>query len=206
MGPRLSILICTLERRRVKFLKLLSLLLPQLTDEIEVIALWNSGGEIGTLRQTLLEAAQGEYVCFIDDDDEIPDYYCEEILNALGEDYVGFQVQVFNDGFELKRAHHGTQFPVWDEDDKGYYRQVTHLNPVRRELALKGTFKGQMGEDANWAKEVSPHVKTQVYIDKVMYKYYHDTRDSSFGGDEQFKLHLERPVIDNKHFKYLEIT
>lgn len=186
---KLSILIATLGRRHKQFRTLLSELMPQIekyTGQIEVIALHNNGElTIGEYRQALLEAAQGEYVCFVDDDDKLPDYYCKEIMKAIKRkpDYIGFKVKLTNNDIERPTAFHSLQFPGWYQDVNGYYRGVTHLNPIKRELALRGNFTQLTGagEDEGWAVQVRPFVKTEEYIDKFMYFYRHDTEDSHFG-------------------------
>lgn len=209
MNPKLSILIATLGRRNEKFHGLLNQLLPQLDDtlgEVEVVAYWNNGEKsIGEIRQALLREAKGDYVCFVDDDDMIADDYCIQILNALGKDYVGFKVQLYNDGKRMPVSYHSLKYEKWSQDWEGYYRNVTHLNPIRREIALKGKFsRDGAGEDHSWAEMVAPYTKTENFIDKVLYFYYHNYEDSSFGPDNRPKPTKEftRPVVNYKHFRY----
>lgn len=207
---KLSILIATLGRRGYRFLNLLSLLMPQVEKydgQIEVLAYWNNGEvSIGEIRRSLMESAVGEYVCFIDDDDSVPGYYCAEIMEAIEEhpDYVGFKVQFFNEGVEAKPVFHSIMYNRWHEDERGYYRGVTHLNPIKREIALQGDFgNGGIGEDAKWARSVTPLVKTEKYVDKVMYQYYHDKSDTSFGGDIKPDGNYKRPTVTYKNFSFL---
>lgn len=205
---KLSILIATQGRRNDQLRRLLAKLMPQVRKhkgEIEVVAYWNNGEKpIGIIRQELLEEARGEYVCFIDDDDDIPDYYCDEIIKALGKDYVGFQVQVFSDGVELKPSYHSLKHADWHETDQAFYRRVTHLNPVLTRMARFGTFtENGIGEDADWARDVSKIVTSENYIDKVMYMYHHDREDTSFGGAIFSKrTRYTRPELNYKHFRY----
>lgn len=208
MNPRLSILIATQGRRNPKFRILIQRLMQQVRKhrgEIEVVAYWNNGEQpIGKIRRDLVEDAQGEYVCFVDDDDAVPDYYCDEIIKALGKDYVGFKVKLFNDGVEMPTAYHDLQYQVWTDDENGYYRGVTHLNPIRRSLAVLGSFEAMgAGEDAQWARSIMPYVKEQNYVDKIMYFYYHDKEDTSFGGDHHpTNKPYRRPKIEYKYFRY----
>lgn len=202
---RLSILIATLGWRRASFNRLLDRLLPQVErNNIEVVAYWNNGEKsIGELRQDLLEDARGEYVCFIDDDDMVPTWYCDEIFYALGKDYVGFQVELFNDEKKMPPVYHSIRYGVWHDDETGYYRGVTHLNPIKRELALKGDFgdKG-IGEDETWSRSVTPHVRTENYIDKIMYYYYHDRQGTVFGGNKRKPVPHIRGEVDHPQFRY----
>ena len=58
-------------------------------------------------------------------------------------------------------------------DKKTYYRMPNHLNPVRRELALKAPFLNiNHGEDREYSKNMREHLKTQVMIDEPHLYYY----------------------------------
>lgn len=203
--PSLTILIATMGKRNKSFLSLLDSLLPQidrLGGKVEVVAYWNNGElSIGQIRQALLEEAKGNYICFVDDDDELPPYYCYEIINALGKDYVGFNVKVLSDEIEKPTAFHSIRYQTWHQDENGYYRGVTHLNPVKRGLALMGRFDGGVGEDERWARTVTPFVKTENYLDKIMYIYHHSSENSNFGGDKK-EGQFKRPIIVNKQFRW----
>lgn len=206
---RLSILIATLGRRRASFNRLLDTLLPQIENKnIEVLAYWNNGEtSIGEIRQALLEDARGEYVCFIDDDDLVPDWYCDEILQALGEDYVGFELELFNEEKKMPRVFHSIKYSTWHQDAAGYYRGVTHLNPIKRELALLGDFgKRGIGEDESWSRSVTPHVKTENYIDRIMYYYYHSKQNTAFGGEERIPQRHLRAEINHPQFRYHKLS
>lgn len=204
---KLSILIATVGRRSDKFRRLLGVLMPQVkrSPDIEVIAYWNNGEEpIGKIRKDLIEYAKGDYICFIDDDDLIPNDYCELILEALKSkpDYVGFRVRLFNDGVEMPPVFHSVRYEYWSQDEAGYYRNITHLNPIKRSIAQQGKFEGGVGEDVQWSESVFRLVKTEVYIDKVMYFYYHDRFDTNFGGSHKSRGFYKRPIIKRKNFSY----
>lgn len=207
---KLSILIATIGRRNDSLLKLLAQLMPQTEGkDVEVIAYWNNGERsIGDIRQSLLKEAKGEYVCFIDDDDMVPDYYIDEILANLGEDYVGFQVELFESTrmtppILMPPVFHSIRYGVWHQDDNGYYRGITHLNPIKREIALKGEFGKQgIGEDASWARSLMRFVKTENYIDKIMYYYHHDADETSFGGAYKPWAKYKRPDYGHENFRW----
>jgi glycosyltransferase involved in cell wall biosynthesis len=176
----------------------------RLPPDIEVIVFWNNGElPIGTIRQRLLTAARGEYICFIDDDDRIAGNYCSKILAALGEDYVGFKVKLFEDGVELPPAIHNLAYPNWHQDEKGFYRDVTHLNPIRRSLAHQGDFFAPGGgEDESWARRVKPYVHTQNFIDEFLYFYHHSKTDTAFGGHHFAPKRYKRPKLSYPNFRY----
>lgn len=208
-APKLSILIATQGRRNPKLRLLLAKLMPQVKKakgDVEVIAYWNNGETtIGDIRKSLLHNAKGEYICYIDDDDMVPDYYIKEILKAMGHDYIGFKVQLFENGVENKPAYHSLRWRIWEEDDAGFYRGITHLNPIRRDIALQGDWMRMegMGEDFEWAKSIAYLPKHEHFIDKVMYIYNHDMQDTSFGGDfEPRRSGYKRPKINYEHFRW----
>lgn len=127
---------------------------------------------VGEKRQHCIDIAQGEYINFIDDDDLIAHDYIKTIYPLLdGVDYIGFRLQMYKDGEKQKPTEHSLKHTEWYEDDKGYYRGISHLNPIKTSLARQGTFKGQYAEDFEWAKQVS--AKTQHFINKPMYFYFY---------------------------------
>lgn len=209
MQPKLSVLIATLGRRYQQLDDILNVLLPQVKkfkNQIEVIVYVNNGKlSIGEYRQTLLETAKGDYICFVDDDDDVPDFYCEEIINAMGKDYIGFNVKFFSDGQQRPPVYHSLKYDRWSQDANGFYRNITHLNPVRRELALKGTFHSRGGgEDETWATQIKPFVKTENYINKDMYFYYHNPKDSFFANSYIPKrTNYPLPLVKAKQIKYI---
>ena len=205
---KLSIMIATVGERNERFIRLLDALLPQTTNDVEVIAYWdNFEKSLGDKRQDILESAKGEYVCNVDDDDMVPEYYCEEILKAIKTkpDYVGWNMKYYEDGVLDRPVIHSLRFDKWWQDEQGYYRNVSHLNPIKRKIALKVPFSIPRGqaEDVPWVSRVAPHVKTEVFIEKPMYYYYHKHADTVWviGYTPQVGKYT-RPIINNKHFRY----
>lgn len=172
---------------------------------VRVLAYYNQGERpLSHIRQALVEHATGTYVSFVDDDDWVPEYYVEKVRNAIHEyahdhdhvepahkvefdatwatgwvthfpDQVGWRMQHYSDGVPSKPTYHSLQYGGWYDDDKGYYRDISHLNPVRRELALKVDFRrGDPPEDVAWTVQMRQHVRTEALIpsEHVMYHYY----------------------------------
>lgn len=178
------------------------------TDQLARLLDWLSGqatpynGEVGILvdrddctkpvgvkRTLLLEAAIGDYVCFVDDDDQVREDYVAQIMYALTSrpDYVGFRIAYTLNGQRQKDAIHKLG-QVWETTDEAYLRGVSHLNPIRREIALAGLpFLDGFGEDHDWAHkiEASGLVQEGVYIDECLYHYKSSTRGSLFSGGPQ---------------------
>ena len=89
---KLSILICSLEKRHLQLQSLLEeiqtqILLCDATTIVEVITeVDNKQITTGAKRNNLLNKASGKYICFIDDDDHISNDYLRLILEAIESD------------------------------------------------------------------------------------------------------------------------
>lgn len=210
--PTWCILIPTIGQRDHLFRRLLDVLLPQLDPyigRVRVLAWWNNGHPtLGDIRQGLVEAADADYVSFIDDDDLVPDYYVAEVVRALWSwpDHVGFQVQYYTDGEPAGLCDHSLRHRRWHRNADGLLcRDITHIDPLRRSLALRGDFrrtrKGR-AEDRPWVKQVRPHVTTETYIDKVMYHYLWSAQVSAWQRPERIRQGFTRPTVDHPYFAW----
>lgn len=172
-----TVCIATTPLREELLHKLMTRLLPQVEkyEDVEILIFFNNYEySLGFLRQSMIEEAHGEYVTHIDDDDMVPEDYVDSIYPLLdGIDYVGFKVRFIDNGLDMPTAYHSLKYRSWAQDSDGYYRNVTHLNPVRRELALEAGFPVEVniGEDEQWAVKVN--AKTEHFIDREMYTYNH---------------------------------
>lgn len=201
MAARWSILIASHTSRVEKLSRLAGLLAPQLTPEVEAVVLLNRGGKFGDLRQALALEATGEWLSYVDDDDRVPDDYVASILGALESepDYVGFDVEVTDIGGTIGRpgkkyrAIHSIRYNRWHQRGDTFYRHVSHLNPIRRDIALLAGWEGGYSEDHRWADRARPHVHREVYVDKVLYFYDFDQRESL--RDKRVGPVVERPVL-----------
>lgn len=208
----LSILICTVPYRTEELEKLLKVLMPQVEKfegRIEVLALWNQGHHtLNHYRRALLAEAKGRYICYVDDDDVVASYYCSQIIKNMGKDYIGFRVQLTNEGVVRKPAYHSIKHDHWYEDGSGYYRGITHLNPIKREIAIQGDWgpdRREAGEDAIWAKSLAPLVKSENYIDKIMYYYQHNMEKSLFSGSATHnRTNNNKLEVDSPYFRYVD--
>jgi len=175
----LSILICTIPKRRDMFDRLLFDIRSQVSRsgvDIEILA--DNGPEsVGFKRQKLIEAAQGDYVCFVDDDDNISATYISSILTALstGPDVVGFCGIITTNGRHAKRFKI-SKLCNYEEKRGVYYRYNNHLSPVKRSIAVQVGYKDMShGEDFDYATRLQPLVKTEVFIDQNLYYYRYVT-------------------------------
>lgn len=206
--PKLSILITSIGLRNPLLLIQCQHLKEMIGSRpVEVLVAWdNFETPLGIKRQKLLEAAKGEYVCFVDDDDKLPDYYIDKILPLLdGVDYIGWRQQLYLNGVEMKPTFHSIKYDR-HETDEGWYANITHLNPIKRSIALKARFDATprgTAEDAPWSDQIRPHVKTEHYIEDVMY-YYYSSADLSTWDKRHSPTFFPRPELPKK-FKYVEL-
>lgn len=183
-----SILIPTLDQRRSKFIKLYSGLSEQIdrasgADETELLSYSDNGeNSIGYKRNQLLARAQGEFIAFVDDDDEVGDDYVALICRALKEhpdvDCIGIKGSITFAGGHSHVFVHSLQYDSYFKKNGIYYRPPYHLNPIRREIALRYGFEEiDFSEDIDWALRLccDRALKKEFFIDKIIY-YYHSRR------------------------------
>lgn len=194
----LSILIPTVVGREEKLNQLMKVLDPQFDRLVQLsihsgimpveilIDKDNKEVSIGAKRQRLLEKALGEYVVFVDDDDLVSDDYIDQILNNLGEDAIGFLIDCFEQSRYTGRAKASRSYANWGENQDGYkyVRTIYHKTPVKRELALRAGFKDmRFGEDYDYCMRLKPFIKSENFIDKVLYyyRYEHEDHNTKYG-------------------------
>lgn len=186
----LSILICTIEGREAQFEKLLFELSRQRSvygrfNDVEILH-WKDNKQmtVGTKRQKLLEQATGDYVVFVDDDDEVSPFYIIRILTAIDQqkpDCIGFKIRCIFDGGIPKTAVGSNRFSAWADNVEGYdyVRTIYHKNPIRRDIALKiGYMDMRYAEDHDYSKRLkaSGLLKTEVFLDEYLYIYNYSSK------------------------------
>jgi hypothetical protein len=182
VSPTWDILIRSIVHRHAKLCDLLTVLNAQMLPGAGVL-LHRDNLQTGAARkcQLLVEASRADYTCFVDDDDMVAADYIPRIMAALAlrPDYVGFPVAWSIDGIRKRPAEHSLRHTGWNDDFEALTRDISHLNPIRRELALLGTWAGEYAEDHDWAAQVAAtgQVKTEVWIDVPMYDYRYSTTD-----------------------------
>jgi glycosyltransferase involved in cell wall biosynthesis len=179
----LSLLVCTIPRRNRMLQDLLTCLeLQEGFNQVELLT-DNGAGSIGVKRQRLLTKATGDYVAFIDDDDQVNTQYIKNILPHLGTvDAIGFEGQITTNGRNAKRFTISKDHN-YEEKEGVYYRYNNHLSPIRREIALQIGYKDmQFMEDYDYATRLkeSGLVKTEAYIYTPMYFYKYVSKKSTY--------------------------
>lgn len=217
-GPTWTILVATLGERRHLFGRLLDVLLPQTEPyggAVRVLAWWNNGDPpLPVLRQRMVESVTSDYLCWVDDDDLVPDGYVAEVAAALASrpDYVGFRVQCFSSGKPWLVAHHSLAHGGWYAKRHRLYRDLSHINPIRADLARLADFSvvgAGEPEDRAWVAQLraTGKVRTEVLIDKIMYHYLYMPGATAGVGSrwrapERITPDLERLPVEHPHFAY----
>lgn len=173
---RLSILIPTLHKRSKLCQQLTDELTRQLTVDVEFMLLPDNGERsIGEKRNALLEAAIGDYVAFIDDDDMISGDYIEKVLTALEEDpdCASLTGIIYEPGGGQRKFVHSIEYEGWYTKDNVDYRYPNHLNAIKKKYATKVGFPEiSHGEDKAFSDRIQPYLKKEAVIDGVIYHYY----------------------------------
>jgi hypothetical protein len=176
-SPVLSIL-CPTTPDRAKFLaRLTEILSKQENNKFEFIVYEdNKQASIGKKRNRLLEEARGQWICFIDDDDEVVADYISSIWPGLTSEYdtVALHLLYYRNGSFGGNSFHSIKYDKWSENPakKEYYRCPNHLNPVRREHAIATGFPDKNnGEDHDYSLKIRPLLKREYDARKPLYKY-----------------------------------
>lgn len=189
MLPILSILIPTLVDRQPLFERITAKLRQQietndLSDAVELLSLCdNREMTLGEKRNRLLHQAQGEFVAFVDDDDDISDDYVKLICQAIQShptiDCVGITGQITFQGKRPRLFIHSLRYRDYFSRGGVYYRPPYHLNPIRRVIASQYPYEPvSYSEDIDWAMRLchDQALHSEFFIDTVI--YYYDSRRS----------------------------
>jgi glycosyltransferase involved in cell wall biosynthesis len=183
----LTIAIASLSKRSESFDRIVKQLSEQISrcsqENIELLAIVdNKMMTVGKKRDRLISMAQGEYICFVDDDDKISDDYVDSIYSAINyghdEDCVTFKCHVTFPGREDKLCVYSRRYTDRDTNEI-YERSPNHICAIRTEIASSIPHEDRSyGEDKIWAAKLLPKLKTEKFIDKVLYFYEADPEKS----------------------------
>jgi hypothetical protein len=153
--------------------------------EVEILIEEDAGElTIGAKRQALLEAACGDYVCFVDDDDMVSRTYVRDILEALERQpdatHCSLRGILLQAGFPARIFEHSTKYPKWERIDGCFVRPPNHVNPIRRDLALGVGFESKnWGEDRDFSEKLlrTGCLTVEAWVEPVLYYYrlHHST-------------------------------
>lgn len=186
---KLSILIPTLKSRNELFHNLENELLRQinaygLADKVEITVECDNGElPTGVKRNRLLMKSLGEYVCFVDDDDMVSSDYVKVLYDNLRAypDCLGLTGIITFDGKNPRTFIHSLKYKEIFEKENIYYRPPNHLNPIRRDIAIRFQFpRCYISEDSNWCLQIrnSGLLENEIMIKKPYYFYRYSSKNS----------------------------
>ena len=176
--PLLTIAIATLADRVGSCLPALVKTLDQQAQgkPVEILAfLDNQYRSLGAKRNALAELANGEFLAFVDDDDDVSDDYVETLLDAITQhnnvDCIVFDAWVTIDGKPDRICRYGAELDNTNSPQT-YFRRPNHVACFRTEIVRRVprediTFE----EDTRWANAVVSHVGQQIRIGRILYYY-----------------------------------
>ena len=137
----------------------------------------NRTRSIGAKRQALLDIARGQYIAFVDDDDDIADTYVAELLAsaASGADVITFQQHAVYNGLEST-----VHFRLGQGDGAFIpggitQRDAWHVCAWKRDTVAGCQFlETNYGEDRVWSLQARKRAKTTYHIPKILHFYRHD--------------------------------
>jgi glycosyltransferase involved in cell wall biosynthesis len=195
MKPKLSILTCAiwerLESTSVNAQRIAKLIgkLP-----VEHLVLFdNRARSVGLKRQALLDSARGDYIVYVDDDDDITDDFIPYVLAAIKRDpdVITYDQKAIYNGLEstVNFAHTNEDGPFVAGGITR--RNLWHACTWKRELVADCVFPNVMyEEDFQWSLQARLRVKSECHIDKLLHHYTHDkdktaAPEANANGDSQ---------------------
>ena len=153
-----------------------------------LVFLDNKRRTVGEKRDALLRAARGDYVAYVDDDDDVSEDYVKELLDAIDRlnppDVITFlQKATVNRESAIIEFKLGNQNEPFKVDPQFSFaggrrvrRNAWHICAWRRELAIGSHFPPiNYGEDWAFAEPLCAIAQTEIHIPKILHYYRHDS-------------------------------
>lgn len=191
----LSILIPTVPQRANLFLELHAEINKQLEMAnafgiVEIISDDAPKGvkTTGNKRNDLINAAKGEYVWFIDDDDMIMPNAIQNVLTALEQkpDALAINGIMTTNGADKKEWYISKDLEYTADYSKGYevyLRPTNHITPTKKEIAKLIQFENKSNfEDYAYCMELKRLglIKTEIKINEPVYHYRYQNYDKLY--------------------------
>src|SRR5207244_400394 len=114
--------------------------------EVEILHERDRGeAPLGRKRNLLIERSTGEFIVFVDDDDDVHERYVELILAALDAepdlDSLGIRGEVTFRGRRSEPFVMSNRYRDYRWNGDFYERPPHHINPVRRDIARRYPFE-----------------------------------------------------------------
>lgn len=134
------------------------------------------GKTVGQKRNDLVQRANGKYLCFLDDDDEVPFNYIETILRAA---LMSPDIITFNSLFKCDTYWTLIDMSIQNENEEStperiVKRNAWHICPMKSEIVKKYSFPNKNNaEDWEWMKQVLTEIKTEIKLNTILHQYNH---------------------------------
>lgn len=189
MDITLSILICSVEteQRQVDLKKLISELHRQISKNyaeeiVEIIVdSDNMIKSVGQKRNDLIQKAQGEFICFIDDDDFITENYLSTILYHLnsGMDILLIAIQHIENGVNKPKIIPSLFIDNLNTGEAVLKTNHFHLCPHKKSIARNVLFEGvNFAEDMIYSQKMVKHINSSYLINEPLYIYFDNLEKS----------------------------
>ena len=134
------------------------------------------GKSVGQKRNDLVQSATGDYLCFLDDDDEVAPNYVETLVRAMAH---GSDIITFNSLFKCDTYWTIIDMSLSNENEQAtpfriVKRNAWHICPMKTELAKKHQFSNKNNaEDWDWMQRVLGGVFTEYKLNVILHQYNH---------------------------------
>lgn len=177
MSSSLSILVCSVAERQGHTPVIDKLFTQAANRPVEVLVMVdNRRMTIGHKRNHLTRASSGDYVVFVDDDDDVSDEYVDAILAATSTraDVITFGMEYRYNNVPVREVQQSLKYPLHGREVRPGLFQITphHTSAVRRDIAERLKFLNtSYGEDRDWAQQLKVAARTEVVIPETLYIY-----------------------------------
>jgi glycosyltransferase involved in cell wall biosynthesis len=189
MEITLSILICSVEteERQSKLKKLIAELHRQISknyaeEMVEIIVdTDNMIKSVGQKRNDLIQKAQGEFICFIDDDDFITENYLSTILYHLnsGIDILLIAIEHIENGVNKPKIIPSLFIDNLNTGEAVLKTNHFHLCPHKKSIARNVLFEGvNFAEDMLYSHKMVKHINSSYLINEPLYIYFDNLEKS----------------------------
>ena len=153
---------------------------------------------IGTKRQNMLQAAEGKYVSFVDDDDKVTVHYFEDAAACIAGtfDCMRLRGQISRWTFTHSLANKLTD-PMANETT--FLRPPNHLNVMKADIAKNIKFRDATnGEDLDWTIKLARtgFLRSEYQSDESRIHYIYDIGDRQIG--EGTLIHQRTVTYENQ--------
>lgn len=205
---KLTVAICGLEERLESLKKIYKKLISQSQGKpVEVICVIdNRNITLGAKRNISLDRAKGEYISFVDDDDDISNSYIDLILQwAYDCDVLTYKTQYWSNGNKGNVVFYSTRITEQRNLPDRFERFANAICCWRTEFARQVRYSDiTFGEDTDFGLRAIALNPNEKFINAVMYHHLYSTENTTTRPDVE-KEKREYEVIEISSFDQIEI-